>query len=257
MASSNTAKAVLVVTGAWHVPKHYRRVTAGLEEKGIRTICPCLPTNNNAAPPNKTILDDIAFIRDIVSSEVAKGTQLTILAHSYGGVISSAAVGDYAYPINGDPAGGGVRDIIFMTSFPPLEGETLAEMIGGGLPHFVIPEEDGTLGLKDPAYHFYNDLSEDDARESLKMLVTHQSAAHFTRTGCVKAAWRVIPTSYLICEGDTALLPPYQEGIIGRLKAEGVEVREFRCGGGHSPFLSMPDKVIEVVLEVMSSRLKS
>lgn len=255
MATSKTNKAVLVVTGAWHVPEHYRKLVAELEKHGIRAICPCLPTNNNAVPPNKTILDDIALIRDVASAETARGTQLTILAHSYGGAITTAAVGDLAHPINGDPAAGGVTDIILVTSFLLKEGETLAAMCGGGLPPFVHAREDGTVYVENPRYYFYNDLSDDDAGQCVDMLVAHQKAAHFTQVECGKAgeAWRVIPTSYLICEGDTALLPPYQEMIIGRLKEEGVEVRVFRCGGGHSAFLSMPEKITEVVLEVIAS----
>ncbi|ROV93580.1 hypothetical protein VMCG_08078 [Cytospora schulzeri] len=255
MGSSKIPKAVLVVTGAWHIPEHYGKLIAELEKKGVRAICPCLPTNNNAIPPNKTILDDIALIREIASAETAKGTQLTILAHSYGGAVVTAAVGDLAYPINGDPAKGGVTDIVFVTSFLLKEGETLAAMCGGGLPPFVHAQEDGTVDVEDPRYYFYNDLSDDDAKECMDMLVAHQKAAHFTKLECGKAgeAWRVIPSSYLICEGDTALLPPYQEMIIGRLKEEGVEVRVFRCGGGHSAFLSMPEKIAEVLLEVMAS----
>ncbi|KUI52871.1 hypothetical protein VP1G_00009 [Cytospora mali] len=254
MTARKIIKAVLVITGAWHVPYHYRKLIAGLEEKGIRTICPCLPTNNNAVPPNKTVLDDIALIRDIVSSEVAKGTQLTVLAHSYGGVIATAALGDFVYPVNGDLAQGGVTNIIYMASFMIMEGETLAQLCGGSLPPFVVAHEDGSLDVDDPAYYFYSDLPDNEVKESMKMLVTHQAAVHFTNTGRWKAVWRMVPTSYLICEGDTALVPPAQEMIIGRVKAEGIQVREFRCGGGHSPFLSMPEKVVEVVLEVMGSR---
>lgn len=253
MASSNTAKAVLVVTGAWHVPAHYRKLTDLLEERGIRAICPCLPTNNNARPPNKTIFDDIALIRDIATSETAKGTQLTVLAHSYGGYISSAALSELAYPINEDPAKGGVTNIIYMSSFPPMEGQTLAELCGGAFPPFVRPQDDGSLDVDDPAHFFYNDLPDDEVKEALDKLVLHQVAAHLTDVGCRKAAWRVIPTSYLICEGDTALLAPFQEAIIGKIKEEGVEMRVFRCAGGHAAFLSVPGKVAEVVLEVVGS----
>lgn len=253
MGSSEIPKAVLVVSGAWHVPDHYRKLVAALEEKGIRTICPCLPTNNNAVPPNKTIHDDIAFIRDIASAEAARGTHLTVLAHSYGGAVTTAALGDLAYPIRGNTAKGGVTDLIFMASFLIKEGETLVDLCGGSLPPFVFAQEDGTLEVENPAYFFFNDLPDDEARASVDMLVTHQKAAQYTKIDG-KAAWRVIPTSYLICEGDTALLPPFQEIIIGRLRGEGVDVREFRCAGGHDPFLSMPEKVVEVVLKVMGSR---
>ena len=56
-------KAVLIITGAWQVPEHYGPAVSGLAARGIRVLCPRLPTNNNAYPPDKYLEDDVAFVR--------------------------------------------------------------------------------------------------------------------------------------------------------------------------------------------------
>lgn len=249
-------EAVLLVTGAWHVPSHYRKLINSLEARGIRTICPTLPTNNNAVPPNKTFGDDVELVREIAASEAAKGTRLTVIAHSYGGAVSTAALGEFAFPVKGDTKKGGVVDILYVTTCPPNEGQSMASMFGGVLPPMFHAQPDGTLQMDNPEYYFYNDLPEDETKKAVGMLVAHQVDAQFAPIDCAPgmAAFRVIPTSYLVCEADTAMLPQFQEMSIARLESEGVEVRVFRCRGGHNAFMSVPEEVADVVLKVLKSR---
>lgn len=54
--------------------------------------------------------------------------------------------------------------------------------------------------------------------------------------------WRDVPSVYLVCENDQVLPPQLQFQLAG-LAGSKVE----KCGAGHMPFLSMPEKVAEVV----------
>lgn len=63
----------------------------------------------------------------------------------------------------------------------------------------------------------------------------------------IYAAWRHIPTTYLVCENDKALTPDTQEFIIKRDKENGSNVTVERCMASHPPLLSMPEKVVEVI----------
>jgi hypothetical protein len=47
-----------------------------------------------------------------------------------------------------------------------------------------------------------------------------------------------IPTSYLLCEDDQALVAAVQEAMIAHVRDEGVQVEVTRIRAGHSPFLS-------------------
>ncbi|KAH7236697.1 Alpha/beta hydrolase fold-1 [Fusarium redolens] len=244
--------AVLLITGAWHVPEHYYELIQELESHGTRVICERLPTNNNAVPPNKTIEDDIDFIRDVVSREVVVGTHLTVVSHSWGGMLASAALASFA--VSPESSEGGVTDMIFIAAFIPLENDSLAGLFGGKLPPVLVPQSDGTLMPTDPIHLFYHDLPEEKAQWANETMVAHGTDAQYAPINCEKVAWRLIPLTYIICEEDQGLLSFLQEGMIQKVEEQGVAVQKYRLPSSHSPFLSMPDKLAETVLEVMNSR---
>ncbi|KAF5605609.1 alpha beta hydrolase family domain-containing protein [Fusarium pseudocircinatum] len=244
--------AVLLITGAWHVPDHYYKLIPELESHGIRVICECLPTNNNPVPPNKTIQDDIDFIKDLVSKEVSAGTHLTVIAHSWGGILASAALASFAVPPESKE--GGVTGMIFVAAFVPFENDSLAGLFGGKLPPTLVPQSNGTLVPTDPIHLFYHDLPEEEAQWTKNTMVAHGTDVQYTPINCQKVAWRVVPLTYIICEEDQGLLSFLQEGMIEKVEEQGVVIQKYRFPSSHSPFLSMPKKLANIVLEVMCSR---
>lgn len=104
-------------------------------------------------------------------------------------------------------------------------------------------QDNGTLGLTNPDMHFYNDVS--DPQAWVDKLVTHPTDAQHDPVG--SEAWRTVPTSYIVCEKDQALPPALQMMMVGRVQQEGVEVCVETCSGSHSPFLSVPERVVEIV----------
>jgi hypothetical protein len=78
-------------------------------------------------------------------------------------------------------------------------------------------------------------------------LLKHPKAAQFTAVS--HEAFREVPITYLLCENDQALPVGVQKMMIGRIEEVGVKVGTIEsCEGSHSPFLSMPEKVVEVVV---------
>ena len=222
-----------------------------LEAKGIRTIVPTLPTNNGIVPPNMTFQDDIDLVRGIVAKEVEAGTHLTVMAHSYGGAVASAALGRYALT---DISKGGVNHICFVASFPLKEGQSLVTLFNDQMPPQVTEGPEGTAICNDPVGHFYHDLSPSDQQEALDMLVPFQWDAQFNKLDSREpVAWRKIPASYVICEDDAMLPAMYQQMIIDMVAAEGVKMKEFRVPSSHTPFWSMPQRMVEITKEVMDS----
>lgn len=241
-------RAVLIITGAWNVPGHYYKLIAAIESRGIRTICETLPTNNNVVPPNTTLQDDVAFIRNIVAKESAAGTHLTVLAHSWGGMISSGALADFAVPR--DSTQGGVTDLVFMCAFVPQEGESLFGISGGRPPYLV--DENNIVVCRDPMKRFYNDLEPQEAAWAESLRVAHGTVAQNTPLSVERVAWRTIPLSYIFCENDEAVPLALQNMMIGRVESDGISVKRYSIAASHSPFLSMPDKVADIVDEVIN-----
>lgn len=250
-ATMSPPKAMLVLTGAWHVPEHYQKVTSLLEDKGIRTICPALPTNNNAYPPNKSLHHDIKFIKDIIAKEAAAGTHLTVVAHSWGGMLASAICADFA--IKPSDNKGGVTNIFYMAAFIPSENESLAGLFGGNLPPSLTPLVDGTIVMDNFKERFFNDLSPEEAERAEGLLVYNPTNIHYTPISCDKVAWRTVPVSYLICDKDAALPSFVQEQMVQKVKGEGFDVKEYRLPASHSPFLSMPGEVTDIIIGLLEA----
>lgn len=239
---------ILLITGAWHVPEHYLKVSDRLRHLGYTVECPHLMTNNNALPPNKTIDDDVVQIRELAKQYLDLGKDIVALMHSYGGIVGTTALsGLGAADRNGQSY---VKALIYMCAFLPFEGESLAGIFGGGLPPFLTPNTEGTLDITDPGFHFYDDIPTNEQAKWVAKLVRHPTIAQFEAPKSeLAAAWRKIPVTYLFCAGDKGLIMPLQEMMVKRIQDAEADlvVDQQHCNASHSPFLSMPDKVVDVV----------
>lgn len=56
--------------------------------------------------------------------------------------------------------------------------------------------------------------------------------------------WHDIRTYYLICENDNAIKLPMQEKMVAQSHGKIVEVR---CTAGHSPFVSLPQVLLQLI----------
>ena len=74
---------------------------------------------------------------------------------------------------------------------------------------------------------------------------THSDIAAFG-TPLSYAAWRHIPSTYILCELDRCILPPVQEDMVASAKGQ---VKVERIQSGHMPMLSMPDKLAKILIE--------
>lgn len=95
---------------------------------------------------------------------------------------------------------------------------------------------------KNPSEVFYHDLSKEEALHWSSKLKPHSYATKFV--GASSAAWRTIPSSYLICEDDRAIPAFLQEAMIKTCQDLGATMDTERVFSSHSPFLSKPDEVV-------------
>lgn len=244
---------ILLVTGAWHIPEHYSLLSNRLRHLGFTVECPLLKTNNNVGLPNATLDDDIEQIRALANHYLNADQDVVAIMHSYGGIVGTSAFSGLG-PKNrcGKTC---VKALIYMAAFVPLEGESLAGIFGGALPPWLHPNDRGAIDIDNPGHHFYSDLSEENQQFWSAKLVYHPTNAQLSPPKIrVEAAWKKMPVTYLICEGDEALPSPVQEMMIDRIeKAGGPTVSRERCDAGHSPFLSMPGRIVELVNRVCES----
>ena len=107
------------------------------------------------------------------------------------------------------------------------------------------------MNVGDPILRFYNDLSPSDQHYWSQQLQRSPCATNYTRLSY--AAYFHHPITYLYCEQDQALPHKVQKMMVEGIRRQGVEVAEETCGAGHSPYLSMPERILELVAS-MSAR---
>ncbi|KAK0119058.1 hypothetical protein ONS96_012126 [Cadophora gregata f. sp. sojae] len=228
--------------GAWHSPSFFDKVISILEPQGYKCATFSFPGTGNV-PAVKSLDEDIAAVRSVVLKEIDAGSDVIVSAHSWGGVPACSALdGLSKAERQRDGKPGGVAKLAFVTSFILPEETSISDVLGGPLPVWV-PDADGNLKFPDEVNKdvFYHDLPSAEADEWVSKLRVQSLATFMTKTK--SAAWKKIPTSYLMCENDKPLPLELQESMIATVRKEGGEIETERLSVSHSPHLVMPEKV--------------
>lgn len=92
-----------------------------------------------------------------------------------------------------------------------------------------------------PESTLFSDLNHEDTVKWMQELKCQPAEGwDGTTTYC---GWRDVASTYLVCEGDKCLPAPVQEQCAEMAGSEVV-----RCPAGHMVMLSMPEKVVEVIV---------
>lgn len=98
------------------------------------------------------------------------------------------------------------------------------------------------MTVQTPEEIFYNDLHESQTKTIVSRL-THQAKPSFY-TNLTYPAYQEVPVSYLFCEQDNAIPLVAQQAMAGIV---GPGVISYVCSSSHSPMLSMPGKVVQII----------
>lgn len=221
-----TAPTVVLVHGAWHGAWCFDAVRAGLEGRGIAVVAEDLPFT--------ALVDDIDSVRATLD-----GLESAVLVgHSYGGmVITEAAAGR-----------DDVAHLVYLCAFMPEEGENIrkrsTEFPTVALTAGMVFKDDGVFTV-DPDVApaaFYQDCPPAEVENALARLRPMRRGDGY---GFERAPWRDAPSTYAVCARDQAMHPEFQRYMARRA----THVVEW--DSDHSPFVSRPDDVIELLANVV------
>jgi pimeloyl-ACP methyl ester carboxylesterase len=138
-----------------------------------------------------------------------------------------------------------VQHIVYIAAFVLDEGESLLGAVGGVAPSWWVV--DGPLATagsaEEPAVSlFFADVDPDTAAAAVSQLKP-QSVLAFQEP-LTKVAWRTNPSTYIVTGRDAIFPPPAQEALAARA---GSVIR--RLDTSHSPFLSQPEAVADIIEE--------
>ena len=214
----------------WH------RVADLLAERGVPSVAPRLPSCGEGDRPGGTggpgLPEDVAAVRQVLQD----GDQPTVVvAHSYGGIVSAeAAAGVDA-----------VDHLVLVSSYLPEVGQCLADFgAGTPAPFLDVDPDAGTFGVR-PEYLVETFLQDcdPDTQVAARDRLARQSV-HVTAQPVGAAAWRQVPSTYLVCARDNGTSARLQREFARRA---GTVVE---LDTGHHPFLSRPALVRDVLLDL-------
>ncbi|MEU7583476.1 alpha/beta hydrolase [Streptomyces sp. NPDC041068] len=232
MSTAAVRPSLLLVHGSWHRSTCWAALQDALASDGWQSHALDLPSVGPQSDPTAGMHDDA----EEIAARLRKiDGPVVVIAHSYGGIPATQAITDATNVVH----------LVYLAAYVPAEGESLNTIHG-----FPTPSEEDLSGtapvvFDDPRTSLYGDLPDDRAEHLVRQLL-EQSVRAFQQQ-VTHAAWRNVPSTYVLCEGDQALLPALQEQMSAR--ASHVE----RIGTGHSPFLSAPAELAALLGDIAST----
>ncbi|KAJ5994731.1 alpha/beta-hydrolase [Penicillium waksmanii] len=242
--------AVLIIHGGYFLPAAWDVFGDQLRQAGFIVKCPRLPSCGDKRPPTATMNDDIIAVREAVQELINTNNSILVLAHSYGGMVASEAIGPDLYANNGK----GTVGLIFLSAWLVQPGDTLSDVIGKyGFQCKVDLSDngDGTFFAKNAPESFYNDIESTEAKDLATKNVTHNL---FAASGKISGApWKDLPTTYIHCAQDMAIMLPLQQSMVQDAVNMGGKLVTKTIESGHCPFLSQPEALLRIVEEAVTN----
>jgi pimeloyl-ACP methyl ester carboxylesterase len=222
---------VVVVHGAWADGSSWQAIVGPLEDHGLNVI---------AAPiPLTSLSDDAAALK----RTIARTQGPVILAgHAYAGAVIATANDER------------VKALVYVAALAPDEGETVAQVFYKDETHpkapQLAPDADGSIWMPDEG--FANAFAQNATEEQLALCkaVQRPISAKSIQEPAPAPAWKTKPTWYLVAEEDRMINPKTQRFMAERMKAT---VRSFAVD--HTPLLTAPDNVVDIIVEAARATL--
>jgi pimeloyl-ACP methyl ester carboxylesterase len=218
--------------GAWW----WHRTAELLLQHGVPSVAPLLPSCGEAGRPGGAggpgLPEDVAAVRQVLQD----GDEPTVVvAHSYGGIVTAEAAAGVRT----------VRHLLLVSSYLPEIGQSLSEF-GDGVPapFLDVDPDRGTFGVRSELLveTFLQDCDPDTQAQAVHKL--SRQSVHVTAQPVGAAAWKQVPSTYLVCAQDKGTPAGLQRGF-ARKAGTVVELNT-----GHHPFLSQPAAVQNLVLSL-------
>ncbi|KAL2072099.1 hypothetical protein VTL71DRAFT_11442 [Oculimacula yallundae] len=265
----STAKPTLIfVTGAWHSPRCWTKVVSLLTAHGYKTLTPALPSTLGSA--SATFADDLDTIRSSILSETTEGSDVVVVAWSYGSLPGASAIKGLARPKadreeeggkEGEEEGKGRRGYVIglalMATGFCATGMSFLAGTGGSPPPFWSASSSGfaEFTISGPALRefFYHDLPVEEGEEWVDALTKHSLNSLSEGGELVYAGWKDVPVWFLGTKEDVGLPFEVQKGLVEAARSEGGDVVMREVDSGHSPMLSKPEETVEFLEEAVKA----
>jgi pimeloyl-ACP methyl ester carboxylesterase len=235
---------IVLVHGSWHGPWCWDKLVPLLRDEGHRVTAVDL---QGGRPLDQSNLG--AYVKQITDALDAQSAPAVLVGHSSGGLASSQAAEERPEK---------VRMLALLTAFVAANGESQRALQGADKEQKVTPvlRVDFRPGTKIPTQTridtsdraavklaFYNDCSDADADAAIARLVPEPIAPGGQPLRLTAERFGKVAKAYIHCSRDNAISHGRQKDYAAKWPMRRVVTLD----SGHSPFLSMPGRLAQVL----------
>jgi pimeloyl-ACP methyl ester carboxylesterase len=229
MSKAGDRTTVILAHGAWADGSSWDQVITPLLAQGLNVITAPLPLTS--------LSDDVtALDRTIERTQGA----VVLAAHAYAGAVISLTASDR------------VRSLVYVAALAPDEGETVADVFYREKPHprapQLAPDKNGLIWM--PEEGFASAFAQHASPEQNALFAATQRpiAVACIQERLPRPAWKEKPSWFLIAEEDRMISPVTQRYMAERMHAK---IRSEKTD--HTPLVTAPEKVVEMIVEATAS----
>ncbi len=246
---SKPKKTYLLIHGAWHGAWCWNKVVPLLEAAGHKAIAIELPgRGEDAGHAGDITLDD--YVNEVVKAANHQKGEVILVGHSMSGIVISQA----AEKLGSKK----ISSLVYLDAFLPKNGESLFSLVEANLKHLtpdlgkpllvdnIMISEDHKTNFVNPvmaAQIFYHDCSVADQQFALSRISKEPIAPLATPVRLSDNVYGRIPKYFILCTETRDMNKTYLSTNVPCKKV-------YRLASSHSPFFSMPDKLVEILTEI-------
>lgn len=216
---------VVLVHGAWADGYCWNNVILPLRDRGFHVTTGPIPLTS--------LSDDATALRRVVERTTGP---VILVGHAYGGAVIAAVQDDR------------VKSLVYVAALAPDEGESVADIFYRNAPHprapKLEPDAHGLIWMPEDAFGqaVAHRASPDQA--AILAVVQRPIAVKCIQEKAPTPAWKTRPSWFLVAEEDRMISPDTQRFMAERM---GATICPYKVD--HSPMLTAPDLVVDIILE--------
>jgi pimeloyl-ACP methyl ester carboxylesterase len=249
--SNAQQKTYILIHGAWHGAWCWKKVVPLLEAKGNRVLAFDLPSHGeDKTPASNVTLND--YVQKVVAVANAQTGPVILVGHSMAGVVIAQAA-----EVVGKKK---VAKLIFLDAFMPRNGESVFALAdkaaahnkaankqetGPSLKESLILSDDKKACMLNPenvTQLFFHDCSREDIAFAKAHVGWQSMAGLATPVSVTEDRYGAVPKVYILCTEAKDL---DKNSLVQNLPCQKV----YKLASSHSPFFSMPEKLVEILHE--------
>lgn len=210
---------VLLVHGAFHGAWCWSRLLPELADRRLEAEAIELPFTDPS--------DDRQVVKDAIARMASGGDPVMVVGHSLGGAVITAAAAQASH-------------LVYLAALMGDQGEATDIGETPGMAALRMDEEQAWIDSDQATTAFYHRCTPEDATWATAQLRSMPVATLMANMD-QPAAWRTVPSTYIVCTDDQIVSPVNQRQMARNAGA----VTEM--DSDHSPFLSYPGELADTL----------